>query len=153
MSKNILAGLRIQPTAEEIQESLEIEQEVIVMGMGNLAMLSHTITPTFHKAEYNTTEAQAAQLNTMTTTIQAVTWEMIVESSSKDSQMTQLVDLIRVGTPADKQSWPAGIAEYHRFKDNLSTIGPSVLYSDRVVIPKTLRNTVLDTLHAAHQGT
>jgi hypothetical protein len=119
MSKNILAGLRIEPTTEEIRDSLKIEQSVIGMAMGHLAELSYDITPTFQRVDGKGTirEAQAAQINSMSPTIQAVTWDMIVESSSKDHQMTQLVNLVRDGVPENKQSWPAEIAEYHRFKE------------------------------------
>ena len=154
MSKTILAGLRTNPTKREIQDSLEIEQSVIGVGMGHLAELSFNAIPSFQRVEGTgiLIEMQAPQLNSMTPAVQAVTWDMITESSSKDHQMTQLANLIRDGFPDKKQSWPTEIAEYHRFKENLSSIGSTVLYSGRVVVPRSLRNTVLDTLHAAHQG-
>ena len=45
------------------------------------------------------------------------------------------------------------ISEYTRFKDCLFIQDGAVMYKDRVIIPTELRPAVLETLHAAHQGT
>ena len=37
-------------------------------------------------------------------------------------------------------------------KGLLSTFGDLVMYQDRIVIPKSLRSTIIRLLHAAHQG-
>ena len=138
MSKHILAGLRVHPTESEVQNSLELEQCVMGVAMGNLAALSFDSTPAFHRANStdSPTKVQIPQLSSMAAAVQAITWDMIAESSSKDKQMTQLANLIRDGPPENKQSWPSEIAEYHR-----------------VIVAGLLRDTVLETLHAAHQGT
>ena len=51
------------------------------------------------------------------------------------------------------QDLPEELREYFQFRDDLSTFDGVFTYKDRVLIPPSLRQEVLVTLHAAHQGT
>ena len=42
--------------------------------------------------------------------------------------------------------------EYHQYRDKLYPREGVLMYDDRLVIPKGIRDRVLDLLHAAHQG-
>jgi hypothetical protein len=67
--------------------------------------------------------------------------------------MLQLLHLIQEGFPSDLLSVPIDIKEYFKFKQDLSTVDAVIMYKDRVVIPPSLRPSILSNLHAAHQGT
>ena len=156
MSKHILTNMRTQPSSEEVEESLDIELKVIGESMGQLAELSHNTIPTYYRQTGTgmVMEAMAVpDMNILQATIQAVTWDRLQESSAKDTQLAQLVNLIQRGMPENKEDWPQDISEFHRHRDQLSVTGPAVLYRGRVVVPRSLRGEVLETLHAAHQGT
>ena len=55
--------------------------------------------------------------------------------------------------PLTADEMPVDIRDYHKFRQDLSTDNGIILYKDRIVIPPSLRKTVLSTLHSAHQGT
>ena len=82
----------------------------------------------------------------------AVTWEMIQSESITDQQMVTLAKQITLGFPAEKQHVPAEVVEYWDFRKSLNVINGVVLYKDRIVVPHTLRNRVIENLHSAHQG-
>ena len=82
----------------------------------------------------------------------AVTWEMIQSESITDQQMVTLAKQITLGFPAEKQHVPAEIVEYWDFRKSLDVMNGVVLYKDRIVVPHTLRNRVIENLHSAHQG-
>ena len=62
------------------------------------------------------------------------------------------MDAIRQGFPDSFRTSPA-TSQFWQYRDRLYVIDGVVIYDDRVVIPTVLRCLVLDTLHAAHQGT
>ena len=48
--------------------------------------------------------------------------------------------------------WPEELAEFKRFRQDLSSVEGIVLYKGRIVVPKILRAQTLSNLHSAHQG-
>ena len=46
----------------------------------------------------------------------------------------------------------SNIGPYYKYRDSLYAAGGVLLYNDRVVVPVSLRQPVLDVLHSAHQG-
>ena len=83
---------------------------------------------------------------------EAVTLEVIVKESASDTEMKQLVELVRNGTTDDKNLWPERLSNFHRVRNSLSEKDGVLFYKSRVVVPSRLRGEVLDVLHAAHQG-
>ena len=69
-----------------------------------------------------------------------------------DGDMLRLTNLIQEGAPDDISAWPVNLKIYHRFRNELTTIGGVILYKARVLIPVMLRKEVLRNLHSAHQG-
>ena len=82
----------------------------------------------------------------------AITWEMIQAESHNDQQMKTLAEQITKGFPAEKQHMPHDIAEYWDVRDSLNVAKGVILYNDRIVVPRSLRNRVIENLHSAHQG-
>ena len=66
--------------------------------------------------------------------------------------MNQLIDLIENGFPDAKDNMPQELRTFYQFRDKLNSFDGVALYNDRVIIPPSLQNKVLQTLHAAHQG-
>lgn len=54
--------------------------------------------------------------------------------------------------PQFRHELPEQLRDYHQFQDDLYTVDGVVIYKDRVVIPPSLRQDVLTSVHAAHQG-
>ena len=88
----------------------------------------------------------------VTTTCNSVTWDMVKEATSSDNNMVHLTELIESGFVQHLDELPEALRPYHQYRSDLSTLDGVVVFKDRIVIPPSLRNTVLDSLHAAHQG-
>ena len=84
--------------------------------------------------------------------IKSVTWDDIRLATTSDPDMTTLRNMIEDGFPEDRMSLAPGLRPYHRFRESLTTFDGVILYHDRVVIPPSLRDRVLQCLHSAHQG-
>ena len=80
--------------------------------------------------------------------ITTVSWELLAEETRKDKMLSALFMAIQdefSGTYDD-------LAEFIRYRDSLYISEGVILYQDRVVVPSSLRGTILQGLHAAHQG-
>ena len=96
--------------------------------------------------------ALAAAIQREATEISSLPWSRIVEETAKDDDMRALLQTVESGFPAsDKDLHHA--AAYWQFREALYVSDGVVMFDDRVVVPPSLRRTVLDNLHAAHQGT
>ena len=83
--------------------------------------------------------------------LQNVTWDRVRIATT--SELHHLYDIIQTGFPNNRQDMPSDLREYYQFQNDLTTVDGVILYKTRVVIPPSLRHEVIDTLHAAHQGT
>ena len=68
-----------------------------------------------------------------------------------DCDMKLLLSCIQNGFQECHRLNPS-IKPYWKYRNALYELDGVVLYDDRVIIPPTLRRSVLDTFHAAHQG-
>ena len=84
--------------------------------------------------------------------IQSVTWRDVQLATNNDHSMLQLRLLIEEGAPDRREDWPEDTRHFFRFRSDLSSFDDVILYRDRVVIPHSLRDKVLQSLHSAHQG-
>ena len=73
-------------------------------------------------------------------------------ATSSDADINLLLAAIESGIPKYRHEMAQSIREYHQFRDELYSVDGVVIYKDPVVIPPSLRNEVLTSLHAAHQG-
>ena len=72
--------------------------------------------------------------------------------SSSDPGMRLLMVAIEEGFPDTRRETDDTVAAFWMYRESLCVSDGAVLYQDRVVIPLSLRNEVLRTLHSAHQG-
>ena len=82
--------------------------------------------------------------------IEATTWDDVKVATNSDDSMTKLLNIIEDGFPTSRDDLPPELREFHRFREHLSSIDGVILYKDRIVIPRSLRYSVIDALHAAH---
>ena len=87
-----------------------------------------------------------------TEVIKSVTWDDIRLATARDPTMIALTNIIEDGFPEDRASLAPDLRPYHQFRDFLTTFDGVVLYHDRVVIPTSLHDQVLESLHSARQG-
>ena len=86
------------------------------------------------------------------TTIRSVTWDRVRDATASDPTMMRLLEQVEEGLPDHRHEMPEELREYHSLRDGLYTSDGVVLYDQRVVIPPSLRDEVLQSLHGAHQG-
>ena len=77
----------------------------------------------------------------------------IAEATAKDAVLQSVIDHISMGSKPSKRNVPVEILPYWNIKDELSFSDGIVYRSDRIVVPATLRKTLIIKLHQAHMGT
>lgn len=82
----------------------------------------------------------------------AITWENVKLATTSDPAMNKLVSIIESGFPGSRHELPQELQVYFQFREHLYTLDGVALYNDRVIIPPSLREDILTTLHSAHQG-
>ena len=81
--------------------------------------------------------------------VSSVTWEMVANELHKDKEYAALARWIDSG--CQETSLPH-LKQYLRVKRNLRNADGVPMNGDRVIIPTSLRQAVLEILHSAHQG-
>ena len=81
-----------------------------------------------------------------------VTWDRVRVATTSDENFTRLVSLVENGIPESRLEVPPKLREFHQYRDDLHTVDGVILYKGRIVMPPSLRDEVLQSLHSAHQG-
>ena len=81
-----------------------------------------------------------------------VSWNMVKEATLSDDILSKLLEIIQQGFPENCREMSPELRPYHRLADSLCTIDGVILMGQRIVIPASLRPSILEALHAAHQG-
>ena len=89
-----------------------------------------------------------AAISSEAESITTVSWELLAEETRKDRTLSTLRMAIQEGF---SQAYDE-VADFVRYRDSLYISEDVILYQDRVVVPLSLRKTILQGLHAAHQG-
>ena len=84
--------------------------------------------------------------------MQAVTWELVRDETSRNIYLLKLTDMAEHGFPETSNLISQQILPYWRFREDLSAVDGVLMYGSRVVIPPKLRDEVVAHLHSAHQG-
>ena len=134
----VVAALCIQPTHEEEDMSKEVEQYLTGSIMSALASLDED--PWQDVSTMAPIRQQPAVLSL----------SRLEAAAASCPTYSQLRSLIQSGAPEDKNIWPALLLPYYQHRHSLVAVGQVVLLHDRPVIPVSLREEVLDHLHAAH---
>ena len=90
-----------------------------------------------------------AAISRDTAKITSLSWDTLALETQNDATLPELCMAIAEGFRGKYK----GLSEFLRYQDSLYVQDNVVMYQDRAVIPKSLRPAVLDSLHAAHQGT
>lgn len=79
-------------------------------------------------------------------------FQEIAAETRKDPVLQKLMKVLTEGWPERKEDIDDELLVYRTMKDELTVQQGVVLKADRVLIPKTLRQTFVKRLHRAHQG-
>ncbi len=77
--------------------------------------------------------------------------ETIRNETENDTSLHKLKKTLAEGWPSREET-PAEIMQYYSFADELCLQDGIIFKGDRVIIPKTMRNTMLKEIHTAHGG-
>ena len=131
LTRELVRSTRQEPSNHDIEESECVEKAVEATLQGSILSIS---------------------IGGSGGNCQAITWEMIVRESAKDTEIRQLVEVIRNGISDSKINWPGNLSDYFRARNDLSEKDGVVSFKRRVLVPSNLQRDTLDVLHAAHQG-
>ena len=76
----------------------------------------------------------------------------IKEHTARDRELSALSEMISTGWPKSWSDCPALLQPYWTFRDELAVEDGIVMKGLRIVIPNTLKSTLLALIHYAHQG-
>ena len=90
-------------------------------------------------------------MSTLNVVTNIISWDMVKDHTLKDKTLQDLITAIHDGfAREDNRMGP--LKQYKQYADSLYTINGVVMLGQKIVIPASLREQVLDALHAAHQG-
>ena len=84
--------------------------------------------------------------------VMALTWDRLAAATLADPDLGALKGVIETGSHQDVATMGVQFPVYKGVMDKLSTVDGVVVYKGRAVVPTSLRETVLEILHSAHQG-
>ena len=99
--------------------------------------------------DISTVSAATCALNAV---VSVVTWDMIREATASDPVFVSLIKYLEAGFPDDCRELPTELRPYHHFAASLCVVDGVILMGQRIIVPPSLRQPVLNALHAAHQG-
>ena len=82
----------------------------------------------------------------------SVSWRRVNEAAAVDDECVSLLQLIAEGFPGKREALPANLQSYWGMRDELYTVDNVPFKGKKMLIPKNLRPSVLEGLHAGHQG-
>ena len=81
-----------------------------------------------------------------------VTLKSVAAATAADKDLLTVMQFVSNGWPSSKTDVASGIRVYYNFRTELSVVGQCVLRGCRVVIPSTLRQSLLELAHEGHPG-
>ena len=111
------------------------------------------LTPSCEKEENLADDmgVQAAAITTLYVASNLISWDMVKKATAEDDTLTHLKEVLSLGMPG-LHDLRQDIKPYHRYASHLYEIDGVVMMNNRIVIPVSLREQLLQALHAAHQG-
>ena len=82
--------------------------------------------------------------------VTAISWERLASDTLKDPQLA----IIKNALTSDDETWTSNpnLKEYAKYAEAIYLSNDIVMYQDRVIVPRQLRQIITKNLHAAHQG-
>ena len=82
-----------------------------------------------------------------------IPWDKIVSATSSDPCLVHLASIIQSGFPRIKKELDAALRPFWNIRyDNFVGQDGVIMYGDRIVVPVSLQESVLQILHSGHQG-
>lgn len=75
-----------------------------------------------------------------------------VEETIKDDSLSLLKTVLENGWPTQKSTLPEKIKYFWKMKNNLLLDEGIIFLNERILVPVSMRQEILDTLHKSHQG-
>ena len=91
-------------------------------------------------------------VNSVENSVEMITWDRLQQATKEDKILARLMEDIERGIPDNSNDMVPEVREFHKFRHGLVIVDGVACYKERVIIPTALRQSVLITLHAAHQG-
>ena len=76
----------------------------------------------------------------------------LVDAGKSDQKFHNLKNVIKDGWPENRSDCSPSIIEYWNHRDELSVVNDLVFKGKKLVIPPSLRKSMLDTVHSGHMG-
>ncbi len=81
-----------------------------------------------------------------------IDWDEIVRATNSDNTLCQIRQAIEDGFSIELKTSDCELNKFHPYVASIYVLEGVLLYNDRVIIPLSLRSSVLSILHSAHQG-
>ena len=94
----------------------------------------------------------AAAIQKETESAFSLSWQDLADATFQDKVLSRFLTAISDGTLESLPTNDDDISQLLRYRDFLYISSGVIMYGDRVVVPSSLRRSVLDILHSAHQG-
>jgi len=78
--------------------------------------------------------------------------QQIIEQTRIDQNLQVLVKTIAEGWPDHRHECNTAMLKFWNYRDELTYMDGVILKGDRIIIPETLQNDILNQLHASHLG-
>lgn len=124
------------PTAEILDDSWSVEEHLVAVAQASLDRLD--------------TVYEAASVRQ--DTVRVLTWTRLQEATVTSPVCQGLLQLLKQGLPEAKSDWPELLHPYFPYRHHLVNTDGVIMCGERPLIPTTLRQEVLEHLHAAHHG-
>jgi len=92
-----------------------------------------------------------AAISTLST-VRVITWDTVKQETNSDAIMLSLLHIVKSGIPTLKTDMPPTLHVYFPHCEHLWTVDGVIMYKSRIIIPPSLCDSILEALHAAHQG-
>ena len=84
--------------------------------------------------------------------ISVITWDKLRMAAEEDFTMVKLMEVVMRGFPQSNYELDDAVKPFHKFIHDHYVADEVVCYKDRIVVPVQLREQLLETIYAAHQG-
>ena len=84
--------------------------------------------------------------------IRKLTFQEIKGAAEVDAELQALVPIITQGWPERRAEVPSQLQAYFLFREELSIHDGVVFKDERIVVPSSLRQCMMDKVHASHLG-
>lgn len=81
-----------------------------------------------------------------------ITWAELQRATASDEHLQELASWVTGGFPSDKTDLSEDCRVFWQYRERLCIVDGVIFLDQRMVIPKSLRPSVLGALHSAHQG-